>query len=358
MGKKACSHLSEEERQVIQIEIGNGTSIRRIGLMLGRNASTVSREIKRNTWFPSNENESYRPYRPKRLKTGPWTGRYYIAGPAQRKADRRRAKPRKRYRLSCERLWARVAEWLRRGPPPIIGGRPRVPFPDDPTMRVCPETVYRWIHADRHRRERWARCLPRGHRRRRRRDGGRTSRFPIPGRVPIPERPPEAGDRSGFGHWEADGVIGAGCNPRTEVERKTRFLMAGIVPGKTAGESVGARLVMFSPLPAGARGGVTHDNGTGFARHTRLRDGPGMDTYFADPYSSRRRGSNENRNGMIRRYPPKRSEIRMDMAGELREIVDEADNRPMRVLDYRTPAEAFADELLELQDQQGCCTSK
>ena len=58
------------------------------------------------------------------------------------------------------------------------------------------------------------------------------------------------------------------------------------------------------------------------------------------------------------RYLPKRSEIRMDMAGELREIVDETDNRPMRVLDYRTPAEAFADELLELQDQQGCCTSK
>ena len=79
---EACSHLSEEERQVIRIEIGNGTSIRRIGLMLGRNASTVSREIKRNTWFPSNENESYRPYRPKRLKTGPWTGRCYIAGPA------------------------------------------------------------------------------------------------------------------------------------------------------------------------------------------------------------------------------------------------------------------------------------
>ena len=153
-------------------------------------------------------------------------------------------------------------------------------------------------------------------------------------------------------------MIGAGCDLHTEAERKTRFLMAGIVPGRTAGESVGAQPAMFSPLPAGARVSVTHDNGTGFARHTRLRDGLGMDTYFADPYSSRRRGSNENRNGMIRRYLPKRSEIQMGMAGELREIVDEADNRPMRVLDYRTPAEAFADELLELQDQQGCCTSK
>ena len=65
------SHLSEEERQVIQIEIGNGTSIRRIGLMLGRNASTVSREVKRNTWFPSNENESYRPYRPEGVPCRP-----------------------------------------------------------------------------------------------------------------------------------------------------------------------------------------------------------------------------------------------------------------------------------------------
>ena len=60
-------------------------------------------------------------------------------------------------------------------------------------------------------------------------------------------------------------MIGAGCNPHTEVERKTRFLMAGIVPGKTAGESVGVRLAMFSPLPAGARVSVTHDNGAGFA---------------------------------------------------------------------------------------------
>ena len=99
------SHLSEEERRVIRIEIGNGTIICGIVLMLGRNASTVGREIKRDTWFPSNENESYRPYRPKRLKTGPWTGRYYIAGPAQRKAGRRRAEPRRRHRLSCERLW-------------------------------------------------------------------------------------------------------------------------------------------------------------------------------------------------------------------------------------------------------------
>ena len=78
---KVNSHLSEEERQVIQIEVGNGTSVRKIARLLGRGPSGISREIRRNTWFPSNESESYRPCRPKRLKTGPWTGRYYIAGP-------------------------------------------------------------------------------------------------------------------------------------------------------------------------------------------------------------------------------------------------------------------------------------
>ena len=86
------SHLSEEERQVIQIEIGNGTGIRAIGTMIGRSPSTVSREIKRNTWFPSNESESYRPYRPRRLKTGPWTSLLHRrAGPAQGRPEARQS---------------------------------------------------------------------------------------------------------------------------------------------------------------------------------------------------------------------------------------------------------------------------
>lgn len=102
-------------------------------------------------------------------------------------------------------------------------------------------------------------------------------------------------------------------------------------------------------LPAAARLSVTHDNGTGFARHARLRDELGMATCFADPYSSWQRGSNKNRNGMIRRYLPKRTIIELGMARELQEIVDETDNRPMRALGYRTPAEAFADELPDLQ---------
>ena len=99
----------------------------------------------------------------------------------------------------------------------------------------------------------------------------------------------------------------------------------------------------------GCRAELTYDNGTEFARHARFVRWTGMATYFADLYSSWQQGSNENRNGMIRRYLPKRSEITLDMAKEVREIVDEINNRPMRILGYRTPGEAFTDELLNLQ---------
>ena len=294
-----------------------------------------------------------------RLRTGPWAGRYYIAGQAQRKADRRRAKARRPRRLASERLWAWTAERLRRGwSPLLICGRLRLEHPGDESMRCCPETLYRWIYADKARRERWARYLPRGRRRRRRAKGRGVARIRIPGRTPIRERPYEPSDRSRFGEWEADSVIGVGCNLHTEVERRTRFLMARIVPDKTADASVEAQIAMFSALSAGARTGVTHDNGTEFARHGRLRERLGMATYFADPYSSYQRGSNENRKGVIRRYLPKRTRIKPSMADAVQAIVDETDNRPMRVLGYRTPAEAFADELLESTNEQGRCTSQ
>ena len=156
-------------------------------------------------------------------------------------------------------------------------------------------------------------------------------------RTSICERPYGRDDGSRFGEREADGVIGAGRSLHTEVGRRTRFPMAAIVPDETAAASVAAQKAMFSRLPAAARTGVTHDDGTEFARHAGLRDEPGMATYFADPYSSWRRGGNENRNGMIRRHPPKRTPIGplhgTRTAGDRRQT----DNRPMRALGHLPP---------------------
>ena len=148
--------------------------------------------------------------------------------------------------------------------------------------------------------------------------GRRVSRFPDGFPSPSVRRRPATAAVSAIGRPTARSAPDATRTPRSRGRPGSSW--PGSCPARPPGKASG-RSSMFSPLPAGARVGVTHDNGTGFARHTRLRDEPGMDTYFADPYSSRRRGSNENRNGMIRRHPPERSEIRMDMAGELREIV-------------------------------------
>lgn len=116
-------------------------------------------------------------------------------------------------------------------------------------------------------------------------------------------------------------------------------------------------MTMFGPSPDVACVGVTHDDGTVFARAPdRAMSRPWPCT--SDPCSSRRRGGDENRNGMIRRYLSRRCEIRMDVAKKIREIVDETANRPMRVPDYLTPNEAFVDELLELQDRWERCIFK
>ena len=125
-------------------------------------------------------------------------------------------------------------------------------------------------------------ALPRGRRRRRKAGGGRAGRGRVPLRTSICERPYGQDDGSRFGEREADGVIGAGCSLRTEVGRRARFPMAAIVPDETAAASVAAQEAMFSRLPAAARTGATHDDGTEFARHAELRDEPGMATYFAD----------------------------------------------------------------------------
>ena len=94
---KAYSHLSAEERiRIDELRNRDGLGVRQIALRIGRDKATVSRELKRGLWFASNENDSYRPYRPKRLKTGPWTCRpFYSAMTAQRKAEQRAREPRK-----------------------------------------------------------------------------------------------------------------------------------------------------------------------------------------------------------------------------------------------------------------------
>ena len=351
---QSYSHLSALERvEIEKLHCEQGLGVRRTAEAIGRSPSTVSRELRRGLWFASNESESYRPYRPKRLKTGAWTsGPFYSALTAQRKADLRRHESRKRRRMDSDRLRPWVLDALRRGwSPLLIEGRLKVEYPADPEMRISHECLYQWIYAKPPRARDLRQDLPRGrrHRARRRRRGVKGPRIPM--RVPIGPRPKAVDSRLQAGHWESDTVVGASPSRRcidTQVERTSRKLFARLVPDKSAMATAGAEYDIYRRIPPELRVDRTWDNGSEASCHRLVDEALGMLTYFADPYSSWQRGSNENGNGRIRRYLPKGTGFDDLTQDELDAIVEEINDTRMRILGYLTPNEVWQHELEEV----------
>ena len=152
-------------------------------------------------------------------------------------------------------------------------------------------------------------------------------------RVPIAQRPKRVDSRHEFGHFESDTVIGTAPSKRcidTQVERKSRRLFARFIEDKSALATARAEYDIYKDIPAPARIDRTWDNGTESSCHLLVDEALGMLTYYANPYSSYQRGTNENRNGRIRRYLA---------------IVDEINDTPMKVLDWETPNEVWYREL-------------
>ena len=173
---KVYSHLSAEERvRIDELRNRDGLGVCQIALRIGRGKSTVSRELRRGLWVAPDENDSYRPYRPKRLKTGAWTARpFYSAMTAQRKAETRARRSRRPLRMSYSPLLAWVMDALRKGwTPERIEGRLKVEWPSDPHMRISHECLHRWIHAKPQRALDLRQYLPRGKRHRTRSKGRR-----------------------------------------------------------------------------------------------------------------------------------------------------------------------------------------
>ena len=196
--------------------------------------------------------------------------------------------------------------------------------------------------------------LARGRKRRTRKKGRKAKGPRIPMRVPIADRPEAVGSRKGFGHFESDTVVGAAPSRRcmnTQVERRSRRLFARLVDDKSASATARAEYEIFKDIPPAARVDRTWDNGTEASLHMLVDEALGMLTYFADPYSSWQRGSNENRNGRIRRYLPKGTGFE-DLAQEdLDAIVGEINDTPMKLLGYKTPNEVWDEEIARLQSK-------
>lgn len=161
---------------------------------------------------------------------------------------------------------------------------------------------------------------------------------------PIGERPKRVDSRREFGHYESDTVIGASPSKRcidTQVERRSRRLFARFIPDKSAPATARAEYDIYKDIPAPARIDRTWDNGTESSCHLLVDEALGMLAYFADPYSSYRRGGNENRNGRIRRYLSERTGFDDLTDEDLQAIVDEINDTPMKVLDWETPNEVW-----------------
>lgn len=310
--------LTDLERDHIAVLINRGVGVREIGRRLGREHSTVLREVKRNRF-----------------------GSYYVAIHAQYLAEERKSIAGRRHPLKDSSTYSYVLEKLVEGwSPEQIAGR----LQQEQGKRIlCHETIYRFVYEKKNRNQRLWEYLPRKQKKRRRYHGRRVQRSRIPDRVSIHLRPKEVNNRLELGHWEGDTVEGKGHREgiHTEVERVSRYIMAHKVVTITSSETISVQQEMFKQVPDYLRKTTTLDNGRENHLHKRLEE-LGMKTYFADPYSSWQRGTNEYHNGLLRRYLPKKTSFIKLTQEELDDIVAEINNRPRKVLQYKTPLEILS----------------
>jgi IS30 family transposase len=379
-------YLSFEEREEIALLKAQAAGVREIARQLGRDPSTISRELRRNAATRGGRleyrasvaqwkaellarrpktaklvgNESLREYVQERLSgevrrsdgtavvgpaTAPWKGRN---------------KPRRQ-----DRRWATA--WS----PEQIANRLEIDFPDDESMRISHEAIYQALYVQSRgalKRElvaclRTGRALRVPRSRARQRPGGH-----VTPEVMISERPAEVDDRAVPGHWEGDLIIGTDRSAiGTLVERATRFTMLIHLP-RMEGWSVEPRVkngpalagygaeamrealaTQMTTMPEQLRRSLTWDRGKELAQHAQLKIDTGIAVYFADPHSPWQRGSNENTNGLLRQYFPKGTDLSRHSAEDLDAVAAALNSRPRKTLEWKTPAEVLDDQLASLQ---------
>jgi len=315
------THLTPTDRGQIQAFLEEGRGVNYIAHRLGRHPSTISRELKRNR---------------ARVR--------YDAQKAQRCYEERRKACRPSKRLEYLPLWKHVFDKIPgKWTPEQIAGRLPLDYPDDPRMRISHEALYQNIYADK-RMHCLIKKLPQARPKRRKRGQGKTRRGPsIPERVGIEERPEQANTRSRHGDWEGDIIVGAKQQGfiLTLAERKCLLAHLRKCDTKQADEVAQAVIDALLDMPVSWVKTITFDNGTEFAGHPKISHVLPASIYFAAPYAAYQRGTNENTNGLIRRYLPKGTDFRNVTQHQLDQIAQELNNRPRKKLGYRTPNEVF-----------------
>jgi len=320
------THLTRQERFDIR-SLKDSVSLREIGRRLRRSHTSIGRELKRN---------------------GSAVSRAYEPDVAHEQAQHRQSQARHYRRQDYPPLLRFVErrlliDW----PPSAISGRLKLRYPDDPKMRISPETIYRWVALDSQQGGKLHRHLRRRHKHRRvQKRYGAGRRF-IPGRTGIERRPAIVNKRSRFGDWEGDLVVGSRslAAVATHVERRSRYLKASLLENRKAETFNAATIPVYRPLPKALRRTLTVDNGKEFSRFKELESSTRIKVFFADPYAAWQRGTNENTNGLLRFYFPKGTDFSQVSEDELNRAVRRLNHRPRKCLGYRTPYEVMRDAL-------------
>jgi IS30 family transposase len=385
-------YLSFTEREELALLKAQGFGVRAIARELNRDPGTISRELRRNAATRGGKPD-YRASvaqwkaqtaarRPKPAKlVGNARLREYVqarlSGELQRPDGTVAAGPRTTWKgrnkpRREDRCWATA--WS----PEQIAARLRIDFPDDEDMRISHEAIYQALYIQGRgalKRELVA-CLRTGRALRVPRARSRNkAQGHITADVVISQRPAEVADRAVPGHWEGDLIIGLNRSAiGTVVERTSRYTLLvhlprmagyGTIPRTKNGPALGgygaiamkdALQATMATMPAELLRSLTWDRGKELAAHAQFKVDTGIPVYFADPHSPWQRPTNENMNGLLRQYFPKGTDLSRWSYEDLLAVQAAINNRPRKILNWKTPAEVL-DEQLRLQQQAGVATT-
>ena len=311
-------HITTNERCCIANFLSLGLSLRKIAKHLNRNISTISREVKRNS-----------------------TNGKYLAHIACENYAKNRKNCGAKGKSSNPTLIKYIEDGLEKTwSPEQIAGRLRLDYQDDKSMKIGFKTIYRWLYQ---------KNIAKGNVNRLRRKGKslnpKETRDKFNIGKSIKDRPKEVRKRETIGHWELDTVVSSRGKSKaclsTFVERKSRFLIAQVMENRKSLTLNFHCFTAFKDIPTNLIKTFTVDRGKEFAGYVDIENTLNIDVYFADAYASWQRGTNENTNGLLREFYPKKFDFSSINQKELDNIVTIINNRPRKCLGYNTPAEVF-----------------
>lgn len=330
MIRKKTSRLTLKERIQIETLLKENKSKSYIAKTLNRSRSTITREV--NKWVQTDKDKYS-------AELANWNAKDDYLN--KRNTDK--ISIHKKLRIYVFK--GLLSQWT----PEQIAGKLKLDFPNDPIMSISHESIYRYIYTQPQARlnKKLINLLVRKKTRRRPTKKKRGTGSKIINQVSIDNRPKHIDLRQEIGHWEGDLMIGKNQKSAigTIVERKSRYTLIVKLKARNSKEVAKMFSKILNKLNPILKKTMNYDNGVEMARHENITQKTGMKIYFAHPYSSWERGTNENTNGLIRRYLPKGTDFNLINKKQLMIIQEKLNNRPRKIIGYKTPKEIIDSEL-------------